>query len=282
MYRCLSPGAAGISATLEEALELARANGFEGLEVNMREIQQHAKQSSMDEVRKLFDKAQVKPGGWGLPMNWQAPQAQFEEELKALRPLAQAAQELGCPRTSTWIMSGSDTLPFEENFRWHQDRLGKVAALLGEYGCRLGLEFLGPQTIWRGKAHPFIHSMSGMLDLAAACGPNTGLLLDCWHWYTSGGTVEDLKHLKEEQVVYVHVNDAPTGVKLEDHLDNVRGLPGETGVIDIRGFLRALQAMGYDGPVTPEPFSRTLPEMSAADAARTIGDSMKLIWKEIE
>ncbi|MDQ2732997.1 MAG: sugar phosphate isomerase/epimerase [Armatimonadota bacterium] len=282
MYRCLSPGAAGISATLEEALALARSNGFEGLEVNMGDVEQRARNSSMEAVQKLFFDAQVKPGGWGLPVNLHAPEEKFEEDLKALRPLAKAAQGLGCPRTSTWIMSASDTLPFEENFRWHQERLGKVASVLGEYGCRLGLEFLGPQTIWRSKTHPFIHTMTGMLELAAACGPNTGLLLDCWHWYTSGSTVEELKGLKPEQVVYVHVNDAPRGVKLEDHVDNVRGLPGETGVIDIGGFLRTLREIGYDGPVTAEPFSPTLPQMNAAEAARTIGDSMKLIWKELD
>ena len=43
-----------------------------------------------------------------------------------------------------------------------------------------------------------------------------------------------------------------------EQLDNVRDLPGATGVIDIAGFLRALQSIGYDGPVTPEPFKKEL------------------------
>jgi sugar phosphate isomerase/epimerase len=39
--------------------------------------------------------------------------------------------------------------------------------------------------------------------------PSHGLLLDCWHWYTSGATLDDLAQVRGAQVIYVHVNDAP-------------------------------------------------------------------------
>ena len=84
--------------------------------------------------------------------------------------------------------------------------------------------------------YPFIYKMEDMLAMGAEIGPNMGLLLDCWHWHTSGGTIEDIKRLSPEQVVYVHVNDAPRGVGMDEYVDSVRGLPGETGVIDIAGY----------------------------------------------
>ena len=43
----------------------------------------------------------------------------------------------------------------------------------------------------------------------------------------SGGTLDEVRALRAEQVVYVHVNDAPPGVPLDDQIDNVRALPGE-------------------------------------------------------
>ena len=107
-----------------------------------------------------------------------------------------------------------------------------------------------------------------------------GLLLDSWHWYTAHESVDDLKRLDNSLIVQVHVNDAPAGVPVDEQVDNVRGLPGETGVIDIAGFLGALQAMGYDGPITPEPFSTELPAMSRDDAGRTIGKAMADIWAQ--
>ena len=73
--------------------------------------------------------------------------------------------------------------------------------------------------------------------------------------------------------------DLPPGVAVEDQIDNVRCLPGETGVIDICGFLQSLQDIGYDGPITPEPFSKKLQGMSPAQAAATAGQSMRKIWE---
>ena len=72
---------------------------------------------------------------------------------------------------------------------------------------------------------------------------------------------------------------APAGIATDDQRDNVRDLPGATGVIDIAGFLQALEAIGYDGPVTPEPFKKELSELpSDADRLRTVGETMRNIF----
>jgi sugar phosphate isomerase/epimerase len=66
---------------------------------------------------------------------------------------------------------------------------------------------------------------------------------------------------------------------MDDYVDNQRGLPGETGVIDIAGFLRALDEIGYEGPVTPEPFKDELKELpDDADRLRAVGDCMRKIF----
>jgi sugar phosphate isomerase/epimerase len=81
-------------------------------------------------------------------------------------------------------------------------------------------------------------------------------------------------------VVYVHVNDAPAGVPVDEQVDNVRALPGETGVIDIAGFLQALQAIGYDGPVVPEPFKQELNTLPSDEARlQTVGTAMATIFR---
>src|SRR5262249_8583745 len=84
-------------------------------------------------------------------------------------------------------------------------------------------------------------------------GPNVGLLLDCWHWYTAHETADDLRALRGDDVVVVHVNDAPSGVQIDEQIDNKRALPGATGVIDIKTFLSVLRENGYRGPVMAEP-----------------------------
>jgi len=267
MFTALSPGALGMQVKgLADAIRLAKEAGYGGVEFGIHEVAGLIDEQGADAVRAMFESAGIKPAGWGLPTDWRGSEENWRRGIEELPRLAAAAQAIGCGRTMTWIMPCSNDRPYDENRRFHIERFKPVAEVLAAHGCSLGLEFIGPKTLRDSQRYPFIHTMGDMLAMGAEIGPNVGLLLDCWHWYTSGATVADLLALRPEQVVYVHVSDAPPGVALEDHIDNKRCLPGATGVIDIAGFLQALEKIGYDGPVTPEPFGS--PATWAADALR--------------
>lgn len=281
MYRCLSPGAIGVSASLEDGLRYAQLGGYDGLEVGINDIAQRIETNGKEAMLALFENAGIQPGGWGFPMDWRTSDSEkFDEELKKLSRLAKAGQAIGCVRTFTWIPSWSEEREKETNIEWHVHRFTPIADVLRDHGCSLGLEFLGPKTIRAGKPHEFIYDMTEMLEMADRIGSNVGLLLDCWHWYTAGNTVEQIQQVSPDKIVYVHVNDAPEGVPVEEQKDSVRCLPGETGVINIAGFLQALQKIGYDGPVTPEPFSSQLKGVTPEQAVTMTGDAMGKIWRQ--
>lgn len=280
MFTALSAGAINVKVgNLQEAIAAAKQGGFEGVDFDAREVADLIDAHGVDHVKGLFADAAIRPGGWGLPVDWRGSDENWRAGLEQLPRLAHAAASIGGPRTSTWVLPGSNDLPFEENRTLLIDRFTPIAAALAAEGCRLGLEFIGPKTLRAGLKYPFIYRMEDMLALGTAIGPNVGLLLDAFHWYTSGGTVADLQALRTEQVVYVHVNDAIAGVSAEEQIDNIRALPGETGVIDINSFLQTLEAIGYDGPVTPEPFKKELKDLPS-DAARLerVGASMRAIF----
>jgi len=280
MFRSLNPGPIGIRLPMREVLRLAGPAGFEGVDLNIREAARLAQEESVGHVAGLFREAGLRVGSWALPVNWRGDEATYREGLEGLPRLAALGQRLGSLRVCTFVPPASDERPFEENFRWHVDRLRPIAEALKDHGCRLGLEFIGPKTSRLGRRHEFIYTMGGMLELGEAIGTgNVGLLLDSWHLYTSHGTVEDLGRLRVEQVVCVHINDAPAGVPVDEQIDNVRCLPGETGIIDLAGFLKALKRIGYDGPVTPEPFSQKVRQMPPEEAARTTGEALTRVWR---
>jgi len=272
MFRNLSPGAVGISVPTAEALTLAKGAGFGGVDP--------LGGMPPAEFRGLCQRHGLRIGAMGLPVEFRADQAKYEQGMAGLRGAAKEASEVGCTRCATWLRPASDEVSYLDNFRLHVDRLRPAAQILGEFGIRLGLEYVGPATSRAGRRYEFIHNLPQLLELCGAIGTgNVGLLLDSWHWYTAHETVEDLKRLDNRLVVQVHVNDAPAGVPVDEQKDNVRDLPGATGVIDMAGFLGALAAMGYDGPVTPEPFRPDLRQLPPAEAARRVGASMAGIWK---
>ena len=118
--------------------------------------------------------------------------------------------------------------------------------------------------------------MAETQDLIAATGQsNVGLLLDSWHWYTAGESVDDILKLSNDEVVECDLNDAPKGRTREEQIDNQRELPMATGVIDMKGFMNALVKIGYDGPVRAEPFNQPLNAMDNDEACAATAKAMK-------
>ena len=280
MYKTLSPGAIGIRGlSLTESIDLAARTGFAGLDFSIQQAAQLARDIGVDGVRARFHDNGINFGAWGLPVRWQADE--WEEDLAQLPRYAAFAAELGADRVSTWCPPSSDTREYDENYAWHVSRFQPIAAVLAEHGMRFGIEFIGPQTLRPAHKHAFIYSMEGMLGLAADLGTgNVGLLLDAWHLYTSGGALDDLDNISSADIVNVHVNDAPVGLQMHEYDDHDRRLPLESGVLPLEGFMKKLIGLGYDGPVTPEPFSKRLNAMDDADAAaRITAESMADLWR---
>ncbi len=279
MYATLNIGAIGVKANgVHEAIVAAKLGGFAGIELRAPEADLIEAQGA-ETVRALLGEAGVRAAVWGLGMDIRGDDAAWETALVVLRRNAAAMAAIDCTRVTTVLLSGSNERDHDANWRFHVERLTPAAAILAEHGCSLGLEYLGPQTILKNFRYPFVHTMERALELGAAIGPNVGLLLDCWHWYTAGDNLDAIRAARPERIVHVHINDAPTGIPLAEQIDNRRALPGETGVIDIAGFFAALQGIGYDGPVTAEPFKRELADLPN-DAARlaTVRESIAKVF----
>lgn len=276
MYKALNTGPIGVKADFPQAVEYAAKFGFKGVYFNPSEILR----IGVAKAKSILENHYLKAAGFGLPVQFRRDDAEFQKGIKGLPQLAEAAAGIGCTRCSTWISPGSNDLTFQENFEIHRKRLGHAARILDQNGIRLGLEFVGPKTSRASRKYEFIWNAEGMLKLCKATGANNvGLLLDSWHWYTSGGTVDDFAKWNRNTVIDVHVNDAPRGVPVDQQKDNVRAMPGETGVINIKGFLQGLRKLQYDGPVMVEPFSQRVRDLPTEKAIQATKDSLDKIWK---
>jgi len=281
MFKNLNLKYIGIDFEIHKALKSADLYGFQGIDVDLPRIKEVTQKYSISHVENLFSRYPLKIGSWELPINWRKEDTPLKNEMGNLRDYARIADALGCRTVWTWIVPFSDSRKYEENFEYHLSRLQPVAEVLDEFSCSLALEFVGTKTFRDGHKYEFIHTLRDAKKLSDATGRNVGLVLDSWHWYVSNGTISDLKGLDKKDILVVHVNDAPVGVAKEEQIDTVRRLPGETGVIDVIGFLQAINTLNYDGSVTPEPFSKKLTEMNEEKALQITAGSMNKIWREL-
>ena len=278
MFPALNQVTAGGGLNLSDYLALAARHGFRGADFSM----EAAHELGASAASELFASHGLRPGAWGLSVEWRRDRATFESGLPKLRELAQTAAEMGAGRCITWVppQGGEPAAAYEARVLPH---LIEAAKALGDHGVQFGLEFLGPTQFRRDPEQVWFYDVPGALRVTdkmhEAGAINAGLLIDCWHWYTSGGTVMDLASVPLEQIVHVHINDAPHK-PVEEQIDNVRLLPGQSGVIDIRGFLRTLSALGYEGPVAVETFSDDLKGITPDEAAECAATAMRKVFSD--
>lgn len=268
-------GNIGVSAHQREAIELAARHGFESVGADGTFLSSLA-DDQVPELKSFMKGKGVVFGAAGLPVEFRRDDDQFRKGLKDLPKLAAGLKRAGVDRVSTWLMPCHDTLPYLENFRQHATRLREVAQALKEHDVRLGLEYVGPKTSWASRRYAFIHTLAEMKDLIAEINTgNVGFLLDSWHWWHAGDTVADLLALKGNEVIAVDLNDAPAGIPKDQQSDGRRELPCATGVIDVGAFLKALNEIGYDGPVRAEPFNKAVNGMSKEEACAVTAVALK-------
>jgi sugar phosphate isomerase/epimerase len=284
----------GLDLSAADSVALAARHGFAAVDLMVRDLRDRGEDPR--EIRARMDDLGVLGGAWALPVDWKGDSERFEGDLRALPGLAATARALGLARTSTWVLPGG-TFPGVAEDREcrldaHADRLGRIAAILGREGTRLGLEVIGAETFRSVRGAPFLHRLADP-DLRALIDrlngglpaglPRVGVVVDSFHLLAAGESVEEaLGAYGVEEVVWAHVADLPAEASGDraEILDHDRGLPGESGRAPCAEMLRALANRGYSGPVSPEPLAgcRGLRGLSPEEVARRARESLRLVW----
>lgn len=261
MFSNLSAGALGLSLDHTTAIDLAVKHGFGGVDPDLGYLRSLGSTAAVTEHAASVRERGLHWGMAGLPVPLDGPAEQFRTALADLPGTLELLTAAGVTRLGTWIRPMHEELDHRQNWRLHLGRLSIVAELLADAGIRLGLEYIGPKTLWSTERFPFIHSLREARELIAESGAdNVGLILDSYHWYAAGESAADLEGLTDADIVSVDINDARDDRERDQQQDLDRRLPYDTGVIDLAGFMGAVHAAGYSGPVKVEPFMKELAE----------------------
>ncbi|MGD9722431.1 MAG: sugar phosphate isomerase/epimerase family protein [Pirellulales bacterium] len=121
--------------------------------------------------------------------------------------------------------------------------LDQAAALAGQHGVRLALEFQARSA--------FANNLETAAALVAEVGsPHLGLCLDAFHYYVGPSKLEDLAHVTADNLFHVQLCDL-AGVPRELATDADRVLPGD-GDFDLAPIVEHLRRIDYQGHVSVE------------------------------
>ena len=262
--------------SLAEMLALAKRFGLPGVDASFGAVRALVEETSPATVRDLFAAHGALPAFMGfIPAGIFAPEAEFMQSLDQFSENCAVAASVGCRRTGSYFPNRM-SLPPDEARRILRDRTGILAERAEPHGVAIGLEFLGLRTFRLDEPHAFINNVPDTMTMLRETGrPNVGLILDSFHYFTSGGDLSQIRSLRAQDIVHLHVNDAPHAdvMSLED---TDRVLPGR-GVIDLVGWFQAIAEIGYDGYVAIEIFDeafRSQDREVAVDIAKQALDAV--------
>jgi len=259
---CLNPGTVGGGLSYEEFVALAKRHGFKAVEFGIEWLAQKGEREGEEAARQWLAEQAIRHAAFWLPVPWREDEPKFREGLNSLPAKARTAQAVGCTACVTYIPPAIEGDPKEFRAMMVR-RFREICAVLADYGVSLGIEWVAPAH-FRRSGNPVLWRMDQALALCdEVAAPNIGLLVDSFHWFCAQHSLDELQTLPKERIVHVHINDAPDR-PVEEQGDNERVMPGD-GIIDLVGFLRALKEAGYNGAVSVEVLSKTLPQQFSKD-----------------
>lgn len=113
---------------------------------------------------------------------------------------------------------------------------------------------------------------SGLEVVRLADHPNGKLLIDTFHTFRGGSTLDDFDLPKGDEVGLIHINDAPAG-DIMQMADSDRVMPGD-GAFPLREALGKLAANGYDGGLSVEVFSEDWWGRPHAETAKAAAEGL--------
>jgi 2-keto-myo-inositol isomerase len=236
-------------------IEVAALAGYGGIEMWFEDIDSYlATGGTLGDLRRALD-----AGGLAVPTciylgGWfdAAESAWSGVRDECSRRLDQAAQ-LG----SKYVIAGP---PEGQSDITRGARRYRELVEIGERtGSAPAFEFLG-------FVEQFNTIESALEVIVLAGHPAGTTVVDPFHIFRGGGSVESIAKLRGDQVAVAHFNDLPTNTsRLQEDSDRV--WPGE-GNLDLRRYLKLLQEIGYQGWLSLELFREDLWKSDPLEVAR--------------
>jgi 2-keto-myo-inositol isomerase len=268
-------GATTMRADLATDLRVAEAAGFELLEIWASKLREFLKHQSTADLKNLFEKHHLKP----LSINSiEHITFRSEEDYELIKQqceeLSKIAAEINCP----YIVVVPGRIPVGGATRTEIiDEsvlvLNELCDIAARYNVSLAFEFLG-QTDCTVQTLDLAHEIVRTADCT-----NLRLVIDSFHFYAGGSTVEMIEALDQQLLAVFHINDAENRSR-ETLNDSHRLFPG-LGILPLRALISAFGRIGYAGVASIEIFRPEYWEMDPLEVAKLAHESTQRVLSSV-
>jgi 2-keto-myo-inositol isomerase len=254
-------GATTMKADLATDIRVAHQAGFDYLEIWSAKLKQYLRGNTTDDLKRMFQENCIEPYSINsiehITFRDDEGRARLRSECEEL---CRIASELACPYVV--VVPGrlqrdtSQAEVIEESVR----TLTEMADTAEAFGVGLAFEFLG-------QPDCSVQTLALADEIVRATArENVGLVIDSFHFYAGGSTIDSIDALDPARLFIFHINDAED-LPREQLEDRHRLLPG-LGILPLKEIVTALQRIGYDRVTSVEIFRPEYWERDPLELAR--------------
>lgn len=249
---------------LRERAVMAVATGCRGIGILTAELERECARHGTSGVRAMLEDAGIAHIELEVVTDWWQDSDTWRRSLDFL-------ESAGSAIGARIIKATGDFSSAPVSLQAMADAFDPVAAVARQGGVPLALEIIAFSNIMTVP--------DAMTVLGDNLGKGAGLMLDSWHFARGAVPLEQLAILPPGAILGVEISDLSRVAHEDIFLETLdhRYVPGE-GVYDLAGFLAAIEAAGYDGPVGLEVLSAPLRDLPVEQAlARCVAGARDLM-----
>lgn len=240
-------GATTMKADLATDIRAASAGGFDCLEIWSAKLRTYLRSNTTTDLKRMFDENSIEPYSINSIEHITFRDNEGRTGLRSeCEEICRIASEINCP----YVVVVPGRLPgdssradvVEESVK----TLNEIAIIAEAYGISLAFEFLG-------QPDCSVQTLALADEIVRKTGrENVGLVIDSFHFYAGGSTIESIDALDPARLFIFHINDAED-LPRNQLEDRHRLLPG-LGILPLTEIIRALRRIAYDRVASVEIF----------------------------
>lgn len=259
----------GHNLGFEKELDVASRAGFKGVEIWIDTLQTYLKNGgTLSEAKKRLDDAGLQvENAIGFARWIVDDEAQRKEALDQMKREMDLLAQLGCKRTAAPPMGATNAPILDLN------RVAERYRAILELGDKTGVV---PQLEMWGFSKNLSRVSEVMYAAIESGHPSAKVLLDIFHLYKGGSSLDTLPLISTSAIDILHMNDYPASLPAADITDADRIFPGD-GIAPVRRVLKILGNRSKPLVISVEVFNKNYYKQDALVVAKTALAKLKAV-----